>query len=61
MDRGQVKEYDAPYLLMTEPKYEKGLFRELCMNSGAFDELVNIAKIAYETNNSNSNSNINVV
>ncbi len=48
MDQGSVAEFAHPYELMCA---EGGIFRELCVASGDFDELLNMAKNAYEVNN----------
>ena len=42
LDAGRVVELDTPYNLINK---DGGLFRELCLQSGRFDELEKIAKV----------------
>ncbi|KAI9273715.1 P-loop containing nucleoside triphosphate hydrolase protein [Sporodiniella umbellata] len=49
LDHGEVKEYDTPYALMTK---EGGIFNQMCIRSGEFNELITIAKNKHELNNS---------
>jgi hypothetical protein len=44
MDAGTVKEYDSPYQLLQQ---SDSLFRSLCVSSGAYDQLFQIARDAY--------------
>ncbi|KAI8647895.1 P-loop containing nucleoside triphosphate hydrolase protein [Parasitella parasitica] len=41
LDQGQVKEFDAPYDLMTK---EGSIFQQMCIRSGEYNELLAIAK-----------------
>ena len=46
LDHGTVKEYDHPYNLITKMGSE---FRSMCQDTGEFDELVRLAKEAFES------------
>lgn len=46
LDQGNVKEYDHPYKLITNPKSQ---FKSMCEDTGEFDELVRLAKSAYDS------------
>ncbi|CAG8684351.1 647_t:CDS:10 [Cetraspora pellucida] len=46
MDAGNVVGFDIPYLLMQKPD---GLFKEMCERSGEFAELIEIAKLKYDS------------
>lgn len=41
LEQGRVVEFDTPYNLITK---EGGVFRNMCLNSGTFQELEIIAK-----------------
>ncbi|KAI8977400.1 hypothetical protein BDF20DRAFT_988366 [Mycotypha africana] len=41
LDHGEVKEFDTPYKLMTK---EGGIFSQMCLRSGEYNELLAIAK-----------------
>ncbi|KAG1046896.1 hypothetical protein G6F43_010636 [Rhizopus delemar] len=45
LDHGKVMEYDTPYTLMTK---EGGIFNQMCIRSGEFNELLTIAKRKHE-------------
>lgn len=45
LDHGNVKEYDHPYKLITKNGTQ---FRSMCEDTGEFDELVRLAKQAYD-------------
>lgn len=45
LDHGNAKEYDHPYNLITK---EGSQFRSMCQDTGEFDELVRLAKEAYD-------------
>lgn len=51
IDAGRVIEFDHPYLLLQNPN---SVFRAMCEKSGEFTELVEIAKIKYNADHSNS-------
>ncbi|CAG8562619.1 uncharacterized protein OCT59_007764 [Rhizophagus irregularis] len=51
LDAGRVIEFDHPYLLLQNPN---SVFRAMCEKSGEFTELVEIAKIKYNADHSNS-------
>ncbi|ORE10363.1 P-loop containing nucleoside triphosphate hydrolase protein [Rhizopus microsporus var. microsporus] len=46
LDHGQVKEFDTPYHLM---KKEGGIFQQMCVRSGEYNELLSIAKKKHES------------
>lgn len=46
LDHGNVKEYDHPYTLITD---ETSQFRSMCQDTGEFDDLVRLAKEAYDS------------
>ncbi|GBB94362.1 hypothetical protein RclHR1_02340019 [Rhizophagus clarus] len=46
MDAGNIIEYDSPYILMQKPN---GIFKGMCERSGEFNELFEIAKEKYES------------
>jgi ABC-type multidrug transport system fused ATPase/permease subunit len=46
LDHGKVKEYDHPYKLITKPESQ---FKSMCQDTGEFEDLVRLAKDAYET------------
>lgn len=52
LDQGVAKEYDHPYTLITDKTTE---FHSMCMDTGEFNELVRIAKIAYLNTQESSN------
>lgn len=45
LDHGNAKEYDHPYNLLTKKDSQ---FRSMCQDTGEFDDLVRLAKEAYE-------------
>jgi ABC-type multidrug transport system fused ATPase/permease subunit len=45
MDRGEVAEFEEPYLLMQK---DGSIFKSMCVSSGAFDDLFLLAKDAFE-------------
>ncbi|RIA90254.1 P-loop containing nucleoside triphosphate hydrolase protein [Glomus cerebriforme] len=49
LDAGRIVEFDHPYLLIQNPK---SVFRAMCEKSGEFIELVEIAKIKYNSDHS---------
>ena len=46
LDHGSVKEYDHPYQLIQKADSQ---FRSMCKDTGEFEDLVNLAKKAYES------------
>lgn len=48
MNKGQVAEYDAPYALLQQ---KESIFRGMCESSGAFEELVALAKEFFDEKN----------
>ena len=51
LDRGRIAEFDTPYNLI---KKDGGVFRNMCLNIGNFQELESIATANYERDSSNS-------
>ena len=45
LDQGRIAEFDTPYNLI---KKEGGVFRNMCLNSGTFQELEIIATAKHE-------------
>ncbi|CAG8715130.1 13507_t:CDS:2, partial [Dentiscutata heterogama] len=48
MDAGKVVEFDSPYILLQSPG---STFRAMCESSGEFNELIELAKQKYESDN----------
>lgn len=51
LDKGNIAEFDTPYNLIRK---EGGIFRDMCVKSGAFGELLEAAATAAATRRSSS-------